>query len=353
MRARFPLSMALLTCAAAPGGLVSCAGPGALLSRATPALTDVTISDPNSGAKVVSPFGLAATATPCSAQPIAAMGYWFDHNTATTIFYSPAISTTVSAPIGTHTLHVKSWGNQGASCIASIPITVIPSANSLVPSNAIAVTGIQALGNWQASYDSATGVSATGLTSIVNSPSISGYAREFQTTYSNDGGERYYVVFGQDRQASNFLYDAWIYLAAPAAGIANIEMDMNQVTAHGRTTIYGLQCDGNSGTWDYTLNAGTPQNPIDQWRNSSAQCNPRDWSTNTWHHVQFTYSGNSGSVTYKSVWLDNVEQDLNVTVPSSFSLAWDPVLLTNFQVDGLRASGSSTVYLDNLIVYRW
>jgi hypothetical protein len=31
---------------------------------------------------------------------------------------------------------------------------------------------------------------------------------------------------------------------------------------------------------------------------------------------------------------------------------WGPTMLTNFQVDGL-GSGSNTVYLDDLTVYRW
>jgi hypothetical protein len=80
----------------------------------------------------------------------------------------------------------------------------------------------------------------------------------------------------------------------------------------------------------------------------------RNWSTNTWHHVQISYSrDNSGNVTYQAVWLDGVEQQLNVTVPSSFALGWAPVLLTNFEVDGLGSSGASTVYLDDLTVYRW
>ena len=61
----------------------------------------------------------------------------------------------------------------------------------------------------------------------------------------------------------------------------------------------------------------------------------------------------SGVVTYKSVRLDGVNSALNATVPSAFALGWSPTLLTNFQVDGIGASGSSTVYLDNLTLYRW
>jgi hypothetical protein len=58
-------------------------------------------------------------------------------------------------------------------------------------------------------------------------------------------------------------------------------------------------------------------------------------------------------VTYKSVWLDGVQQDINATVPSSFALGWGSTLLTNFQVDGLGGYGSSTLYLDSLTIYRW
>jgi hypothetical protein len=53
------------------------------------------------------------------------------------------------------------------------------------------------------------------------------------------------------------------------------------------------------------------------------------------------------------VWLDDVQENINTTVNSAFALGWAPALLTNFQVDGLGASGSNTVYLDDLTIYRW
>jgi hypothetical protein len=67
-----------------------------------------------------------------------------------------------------------------------------------------------------------------------------------------------------------------------------------------------------------------------------------------------SYSRNSaGDVTYKSVWLAGVEQAINETAPSAFSLEWGKCLLTNFQVDGLGGYGSATVYVDHMTVYRW
>jgi len=329
-------------------------GP-ALLACAAPAFANVTVSSPVNGAQVASPFVLIATTSPCLSQPIAAMGYSLDSSTSTVIVYSTSINAQVTTTAGAHTLHVKSWGNQGASCVTDVNVTVGNFSAPSIPSNAIAVSGIQILPNWQASYDSATGNgSATGAMSLINSPSLSGTAREFVTTYTNYGGERYSVLFGTDSTTSNFVYDGWFYLASPTSSIANLEMDLNQVMSNGQTVIFGFQCDGWSGTWDYTANTGTPQQPIDTWLHSNQTCNPRNWATNAWHHVQVSYSRDSmGNATYKSVWLDGIRQGLNVTVPSAFALGWGPALLTNFQVDGLGTSGGATVYMDNLTVYRW
>jgi hypothetical protein len=210
------------------------------------------------------------------------------------------------------------------------------------------------MSNWKGSYDSGTPGSSSGTTSLVDSPAHDGSARQFVTNYSASGGERYWVSFGNDTTSTNFLYDAWVYLTSSSSNIANLEMDMNQVMANGQTVIYGVQCDGYSGTWDYTENKGTAENHATHWLHSTAPCDVRKWSTDTWHHVQITYSRDeTGNVTYKSVYLDGAEQDMNATVFSAEALGWGQTLLTNFQIDGLGSSGSATVYLDDLTVYRW
>lgn len=327
----------------------------ALLSGAASAYADVAVTSPVNGAELVSPFALNAVATPCSSQPVGAMGYSFDDSPNTTIVYSNTINAQVSASTGAHTLWVKSWGNQGAPCAVAVPIIILPSPVAQVPSNAVSVPAVQSLPTWQAVNDTGTGPgSTTGAMAMLSTPSMSGSARDFSTTFTNYAGERYYATFGADTQASNFLYDGYLYIAGSSAGIANIEMDVNQVMANGQTVIFGFQCDGWSLTWDYTANQGTPQSPSDVWLHSNQPCNPRTWSVNAWHNVQITYSRDQyGNVTYGSVWLDGVEQDINATVPSAFALGWDPTLLTNFQVDGYGTSGSSNVYLDNLTIYRW
>jgi hypothetical protein len=327
----------------------------ALVVCAAPAFANVTVSSPANGAIVVSPFALAAIASPCSAQPTTAMGYSFDNSSNTTIVNGTSVNARVTGAVGAHILHVKSWGNKGASCVADVAITIQPSPGVIIPSNAVVVKAIHTLKTWQATFDSGTGSgSANGTMSLIASPSVSGTAREFMTTYTHYGGERYSVLFGTDSTATNFFYDTWIYPAGPMNDVANIEMDLNQVMANGETVIFGFQCDGWSGTWDYTTNAGTPRNPKDLSLHSTSSCNPRTWTSNTWHHVQIQFSrDNQGNVTYHSVWFDGAEQEINATVPSAFGLGWGPALLTNFQVDGIGGTGSAIVNMDDLTVYRW
>jgi hypothetical protein len=112
-----------------------------------------------------------------------------------------------------------------------------------------------------------------------------------------------------------------VYLSSSAGNVANLEMDMNQVLANGDTVIYGFQCDGYSGTRDYTANQGTVSDPKDVWVHSGAPCNVQSWSKEQWHHVQISYArDDSGNVTYNAVWLDGVEAQINATVPSVFAL---------------------------------
>jgi hypothetical protein len=231
---------------------------------------------------------------------------------------------------------------------------VLPPA-ATIPPNAITVNGIHALSTWLAEYDTGTGSgTSTGTMNVVTSPSVSGTARQFLTTYTNNGGERYHDSFAKDSTSSNFLYDIWLYVASPNTGIANIEMDMNQTMTNGQTVIFGFQCDGWSSTWDYSANVGTAQAPKGSWMHSTAYCNPRKWTTDTWHHVQISYSrDDQGWVTYDAVWVDGTEQTIGAKVLSAYCLGWANALVTNFQVDGLGAYGSANIYIDNLSVSRW
>jgi len=235
------------------------------------------------------------------------------------------------------------------SGLARADYVISPPASSgpVIPANATASSELQVLDTWHFNHDAGTPGAAVGDTSLVSTPSLSGNARRFDSTYTGAGGEIFSVSYANDTAAMNFVYDGWVWIEA-GSSIANLEMDSNQVTANGQTVIYAFQCSSYSQTWEYS-GAGA------KWVHSSQPCNPLNWEPNAWHHVQIGYSrDDSGNVTYHSVWLDGTEQPINATVPSSFALGWQMgVVQTQFQLDGLGASGSSTVYLDKLTIYRW
>lgn len=235
------------------------------------------------------------------------------------------------------------------SSLAKAGYVITPPAVSgpVVPTNAIAASNLQALDTWIFNHDAGTPGAAVGATSLVSTPSLSGDARQFVSSYTDTGGEIYSVAYANDTTSMNFVYDGWVWIEAGST-IANVEMDSNQVTDDGQTVIYAFQCSGYSQTWEYSGAGG-------QWVSSSQPCNVSHWLTNAWHHVQISYArDDSGNVTYHSVWLDGNEQVIDATAPSSFALGWQAgVVQTQFQLDGLGASGGSTVYLDNLTIYRW
>jgi len=84
-------------------------------------------------------------------------------------------------------------GQGGAVCETSVAIIVVPDPASLVPPDALVFKRVQALSTWQATSDT-----STANTKIVASPSLSGSARRFATEFTNHGGERYWVVFGDN-----------------------------------------------------------------------------------------------------------------------------------------------------------
>jgi hypothetical protein len=328
-----------------------------LMTLALPALAEVNVSSPANNSEVESPFSLSATAATCSSQTVSSIGYSLDSSPDVTVVNGTSLTELISSSAGTHTLHVKAWGEEGSVCVTDVDITVtvpVPSSGLVIPANAIAVSSLQTMSDWREISDSGAKGHAKGSMAIVHSPSLSGSARKFSQSYTGNGDERYSVHFGDDTTSTNFAYDGWVYLTSSSGDISNVEMDLNQVMPNGQTVIYGVQCDGWSGTWDYTLNAGSPEHQIDVWAHTGLPCNPHSWKIDTWHHIQITYSRDeNGNVTYQSVWLDGVQNQFNVTVPSAVALGWGPSLVTNFQVDGFHGSGSSTVYLDNLVIYRW
>ena len=327
------------------------------LTMTLPALAGVTVNSPVNNTDVTSPFTLNATASTCSSTSVVTMGYSFDSSSDTTVIQGQSIDKSISASSGAHTLHVKAWGPNGAACVTSIAITVkstVSSSGSSIPSTADIVSSIEVLSGWRATHDSGGPGWSSGSMSVVSSPSLYGSSRKFVTSFSSSGDERYSVSFSDNIDAENLFYDAWVYLTSSSSKIGNLEFDVNQVMADGKTALIRFQCDGYSGEWAYNVNKGSASSPKPAWvGKSGTHCNPRSWSINKWHHVQASFSRNSsGTVTYHSIWFDGVQTSINTQAFVGADLGWAPVVNTQFQVDGI-GSGTVTAYVDHLTVSMW
>lgn len=313
-----------------------------------------SVSSPTSGSTVTAPFNLSASSSSCSGQAVSSVGYSIDDSSSTTIVGGTVLNTSVSTGTGGHTLHVKSWGKSGASCVTNVGVTVSGTASS-VPWNATNASNIQVTGSWQSVHDGGTSGSSSGTSYLTSSPSRSGNARHYSTSYTNYGGQRYSTHISDNTAAHNFVYDVWVYIKDSSTGVKILEMDLNQVIANGWTVIMGVQCDGWTGTWDFTTNKGSATSPNDTWVHSGAKCNPQSWGVNAWHHIQYSvYRDDSGFVTYQWMSVDGAKQTLNAKTFAGFALGWGKTVLTNFQVDGGTSYAyGSNIFVDNMNVSYW
>jgi hypothetical protein len=323
------------------------------ISAVIPSFASVIINSPTNGTTVKSPFSLSAFTSLCSGQQVSATGYSLDSGPDSKIVYAPAITTSVWAPAGGHTLHVKAWGVSGASCVTDVAIIV--GNSSSIPSSSSSVSSIQTFSGWVGIHDGGTPGSSSGWSAVTSSPSRTGGARKFAMNYTKFGGHRYSIAFGDDESAANFTLDAWVFTPSGNGGLKNLELDLNQVLSGGQTVIYGMQCDGWTNTWDVAINKGTTTKPWNTWAHTSAPCNVQNWSKNAWHHVQLSYSRNdTGWITYKSASVDGASHPINMTVLGAYMLGWKPTLVVNVQLDGATSgTGSASVIVDNLTVNRW
>ena len=313
------------------------------------AFGQITVTSPTNNSTVAMPVQLTAAFAGCGGAS-SAFGY--------SVGSSPFItwgktstqinSTDYRLTPGSYVIHFKGWTGS-TLCETNINVTVT-GPSTTTASN----IEDQPTSDWKWVFDTGTSGSASGATVLVSgAPCQDSECREFSMTYTNGGGMRGSITFGSDptHAATHFVYDTYIYLTDPG-NVQNIELDTNQVwDASNDVLIYGLQC-ANDGKWQYTTNLSGSAH----WNDSLIACPlPKTWKANAWHHVQLAVHRDSvGNAYYDSVTLDGTTNNLNEHGNSTFPLDWGAgVLLLNFQLDGLGASGSITAYADGLTEIWW
>jgi hypothetical protein len=220
------------------------------------------------------------------------------------------------------------------------------------------ITQLDALTTWQGEWDAATnsgGKNAAGAT-IPGAVGTTTYpvtiggrtARAFPSDYTNHGGFRYHVHYGSDTTHKNFIYSGNLYFDGELP--AQMELDNNQVTADGKTYIYGVQCNSNDGFWDITR-----QDTGCHWQASTAKGNPKTWPTKTWLHFEImSHRDDAGNITYDAVHFNGTTQKIGTTLASARNIGWGiGSLLVNFQLGGASSAGSIRAYANGLQVARW
>jgi hypothetical protein len=310
---------------------------------------NITIASPVNGTTVPSPVWVRAHNVGCDGLSPTAFGYSVDSSSTLTKGVTVNdIDTTTAIAAGSHTIHYKAWTSKGVCPVVSTTFKVAGGSSSGGSTSGGSTSGgSTSSGSGSAAY----ALPSNAMVYPAKTPSYDD-AREFYMTYSDHGGERWHVSFGNNGTATNFVLDTYVYLVEPSQ-VQNLEMDMNQVMSNGKTVIYGTQCSSISKTWEYATISGSSAH----WKSSNIGCNPLNWSAKTWHHIQVGFHRNSsGVVTHDWVNLDNTHSVFkNATGAADQSLGWAKGdLLVNFQIDGEnKGSGSITSYIHKLTIYHW
>ncbi len=230
-------------------------------------------------------------------------------------------------------------------------LPALPASAVTIPSYAQSSGELTTSSHWIWGHDKGTPGSATASSHYPESnPSLDGKSRELAMSYTDRGGVRFSLTFGHNSSVTHFIYDVWVYIDDPTQ-LANLEMDMNQVMADGKTVLYSFQCSNYSHTWEYTtVSVNKPH-----WHSSGVYCTPESWTPHAWHHVQIASQRNSsGNVTYDSVTFDGKVHAINKGGYSAIPLHWTAGDLNlNVQLDGAKSRGSVTMFVDKLVIYYW
>ncbi len=255
---------------------------------------------------------------------------------------------------GKHTIHFKSATSKGDCAEATTTFTVADSSTTppVIPSYALSSGDLETTDNWNQAHDSRTPGHAVGTTVYPATSPLGDDARLFSMDYSKRAGERWSNSFANDTTATQFVLDVYVLMPDPTQ-IQNLELDINQVAANGKTVLMTTQCSANSNRWEYGETIGH----TNHWLVSNVPCDIQSWTANAWHHIQIgEHHDKSLRLTHDYVIVDDVYTPfVGATRPASKNEGWRKGdVNTQFQIEGSsRVEATATIYAHNLTVYRW
>jgi hypothetical protein len=315
----------------------------------------VSVRSPGNGATVGSPVTVSVSAS----SPNGISGwviYVDDQNRYQVDNNSTSLTASVSIGAGSHKVYVRAWdpyGAYGTSPTLGITVSGTSSSSSggslpTPPSYARVFSKIEeSTSNWSSCSDCAGGTYTSNFWQAFwqTSPSIDGASLQF----FNGGGPWADVLwikkFGNQSQATNFLWDFYVYFdSTTAANLWSAEYDFWQ-SVGGWEFMIGTQCVFGTGEWD------TWDQQAGRWVRTSVPC--RRMSPGNWHHIQMYLQRLSGNrYRYNTLVVDSQSYSLNQTFNAGWS-GWDDDLGVQFQLD-LNGNGvDAHEWLDNVKLSIW
>lgn len=228
-----------------------------------------------------------------------------------------------------------------------------PSPSPNVPSNAVVVSKIEGMPEWQwcTAQTADHRVCAAGLGNATSSkidnqstPSRDGSSSKFDIGgpkgYSN---ALWWKTLNANSSFTHFNYDVWFYIDNPNVSQA-LEFDVNQ-TINGTRYTWGSECNfKDTRKWDvWDPKAG-------KWVPSQVDCPV--FSAATWHHLLWQLERMNGQVHYISLTVDGQVFPVDIFKNAQTNWAGNEIDVA-FQMDGDVKQTPYNVWLNQVTLTQW
>jgi hypothetical protein len=243
---------------------------------------------------------------------------------------------------GWHTVVVQGTDNTGATGSQTFRVRSTSLSGTVV--------NIDDWDPWQDCTDctGGGGGATTASTANQSSPSVDGSSRLFTLAGTGPYSNAYWYKFvGGSKDASNFIYDTYLWVDNPNNPQA-LELDVNQSFTKQRW-VFGTQCNfkggpplgGNWNVWDGGTNS---------WKPTNVPCTP--FPANTPQHITWQVRRTGVYVQYVSVTVNGKQHPVNIQLGRQ--PFWNGADIdVSVQLDGDYGQDPYSVWIDGTSLKAW